>query len=634
MKRLLFLLLFPLILLGQGQNFPSGGGGGLTQVATLPGTCTPGVTSPVQLSVSPGGMYYCGFPPLPANTWVQSSTPNGVIDPVAYGVKGGVLRCNGSNANATLTITSTSNAVTCSAWSPTNVTLQPGWTCFATNWNGADSGYITGPSALILPQTTVATVTGTGAFTTVANATGSTSGTNGTLFCGPQDDTTGLNAAGTSAFGGIDCLSLQLPGGYIFFSAALWQTAACQGGLTGTISKYGSINGQGPGGPTTLVPLPTFNYTGTTMIAAFQGAQVMNVSVDGGGQSVGGTHAVNIFSTTTDGTLQNLMCGGWLTNSATAVGLNIGGGYHIISNMTIDGCGNNAVFPGGGLAHGAIYAVFGGNTNAYALNVSGGGVFGCQGCFWQNSGGASSPVSITTGSTVYLDMDGCFAGGSATACYIINAATLYLSKTTIASGASPFNLVNALGANAIVHLRDNALTATGISSNATLTQAATDKIYDDGGNILFPSTGIYNNFGGVAGGFVPQKSIPLMCTGTVPASQTIGFYGTGYNVTTLACATTVGTGMVMDHSGTAGVLQLTASAGGVNASSGACTVMKATGAGALGATTVTATFGTGTIAVDGTHTFTFVSGDRISLQCTTQAVDTLANVGGSIAILN
>ena len=48
-----------------------GGGGGITSVASLPATCTPGVTSPVQLSVAPFGIFFC-----PAtNTWTLDNSP-------------------------------------------------------------------------------------------------------------------------------------------------------------------------------------------------------------------------------------------------------------------------------------------------------------------------------------------------------------------------------------------------------------------------------------------------------------------------------------------------------------------------------------------------------------------------------
>lgn len=69
-----FLFAFALLMLsgrvayGQGQNFP-GGGGGLKFVASLPATCTPGVTASVQLSVAPYAIYYCSA----TNTWSPSS---------------------------------------------------------------------------------------------------------------------------------------------------------------------------------------------------------------------------------------------------------------------------------------------------------------------------------------------------------------------------------------------------------------------------------------------------------------------------------------------------------------------------------------------------------------------------------
>jgi hypothetical protein len=47
-----------------------GGGGGITSVATLPATCTPGVTAPVQLSVAPYGIFYCSA----TNTWTASAS--------------------------------------------------------------------------------------------------------------------------------------------------------------------------------------------------------------------------------------------------------------------------------------------------------------------------------------------------------------------------------------------------------------------------------------------------------------------------------------------------------------------------------------------------------------------------------
>ncbi len=53
------------------QGPPGPGGGGITSVASLPATCTSGVTSPVQLSVAPFGLFYCSA----TNIWTQDNSP-------------------------------------------------------------------------------------------------------------------------------------------------------------------------------------------------------------------------------------------------------------------------------------------------------------------------------------------------------------------------------------------------------------------------------------------------------------------------------------------------------------------------------------------------------------------------------
>jgi len=81
----------------------------------------------------------------------------------------------------------------------------------------------------------------------------------------------------------------------------------------------------------------------------------------------------------------------------------------------------------------------------------------------------------------------------------------------------------------------------------------------------------------------------------------------------------------MNRAGTLLNLQVTAGTGGVNASSGAVTVLKNGSA-----TTLTCTVGTGTSCSDATHTAAFATGDVISIQFTTQAAETLAGVKASV----
>jgi hypothetical protein len=135
-------------------------------------------------------------------------------------------------------------------------------------------------------------------------------------------------------------------------------------------------------------------------------------------------------------------------------------------------------------------------------------------------------------------------------------------------------------------------------ANATGTMAATVKLIADG------------------------HSVKGACTGVATAATTLGLYGTGPNVTATTCTSAViGSGIVVSGSRTLQNLIVTATAAGVNASSGVVIVLK-NGAG----TTLTCTIGTATSCVDSIHQVSVVDGDLISIQFTTQAAETLAGV--------
>src|SRR6185437_10261505 len=109
------------------------------------------------------------------------------------------------------------------------------------------------------------------------------------------------------------------------------------------------------------------------------------------------------------------------------------------------------------------------------------------------------------------------------------------------------------------------------------------------------------------------------CTGT--ANATAGTYGlTGIDTAngTIACNSTAvtvaaATGIVMPRAGLLKNLQVTATAAGTNASSGAVTFNKNGSA-----TTITCTVGTGTSCSDTTHTVSVAAGDIISVTYTDQ----------------
>jgi hypothetical protein len=127
--------------------------------------------------------------------------------------------------------------------------------------------------------------------------------------------------------------------------------------------------------------------------------------------------------------------------------------------------------------------------------------------------------------------------------------------------------------------------------------------------------------------FTSQFTIEGTCTNIAPASATIRLYGLG-NTSTATCTsalTTTGDGQVIGVATTIPGMSVTAATGGINASSGAVTVLK-NGT----ATAITCTLGTGTTCQDYAHSTAFAAGDILSVQFTTQAAETLAAVKASV----
>jgi len=129
----------------------------------------------------------------------------------------------------------------------------------------------------------------------------------------------------------------------------------------------------------------------------------------------------------------------------------------------------------------------------------------------------------------------------------------------------------------------------------------------------------------VAPGSTPALLTGL-CSGTASASSTLGLYGLG--TVAIGCTNTIGaTGVLISTARTVKNLRVLAITGGVNASSGVFTVLK-NGAG----TAITCTVGTGTSCTDLVNSASFAAGDRISIQFTTQAAETLGVVQATIEL--
>lgn len=130
---------------------------------------------------------------------------------------------------------------------------------------------------------------------------------------------------------------------------------------------------------------------------------------------------------------------------------------------------------------------------------------------------------------------------------------------------------------------------------------------------------------GVTAGAIPVGGA---CTGTGTASSTLFLTGVGVVGTTRTCTVTSATmEYTVTRPGVIKNLAATASAGGVNSSSGVITINKNNSASAI-----TCTFGTGTSCSDTTHSVTVAVGDSLTVSFTTQALDTLANVSASFEI--
>lgn len=209
------------------------------------------------------------------------------------------------------------------------------------------------------------------------------------------------------------------------------------------------------------------------------------------------------------------------------------------------------------------------------------------------------------------------------------------SQTTGASlGISANNSVTIDGEFSVISTSTG--TAAGVSNAGTLSLRNT-QISSSGGTGLINSGTLTvkdsNTFlnsitnTGVIQGQPGQGILQGSCTGVGTASSTLGLYGLGQFATPACTSTVVNLGQVMAKAGTAYALYATATAAGTNASSGVVTVLKNNVP-----QTLTCTIGTGTSCSDGAsaHTFTYVAGDVISVQFTTQAADTLAGVKGFV----
>jgi hypothetical protein len=573
------------------------------------------------------------------------SSVSTTIDAFTLGVKADWKEFFGQNT--TITVTSGSATVTCNGCA---VATDIGKLLIVTNPGQNDGAYTSAATVSMFPAgTTMAGVTPPNTITASQNATGSCTAAACWLAFGDDDDVAGTGAW-TAVMNAVanaqTCTVVQLPRGITNWnSTGKMNLVSPNCSATGLINSNHTIltNGgtgfKGYGvGASTIILTPTFaasiaasgcptgNYTINGCMFTIPDPILQDFSITGMGQNGCGAGAGSLISLE-GGSVTNVNLSGFCgAGAANLFGVN--GGFTIITGLESDGfggvgftCANGGpcVLNGTGSAGGAFLNNLNGNINA-----------GSGGAVLSHHIGLGNSLTYQSGSAIYQCSTTCVSNND----YMVYTPTATYQFFRHQSATTSFTIRDfkdsiAVPTGVTGFYDGGGGTARFVVSNSDLPGGATGNTVNLASGSTFASGG-FNTLKGTAKAtgtfsFVPppDRGVQGACTGVATAGPTtLGLYGTGPNVTLTTCTSAaIGAGKVMDHAGTAFMLKATATAGGVNASSGVVTVLK-NGV----ATTVTCTIGTGTSCTDYTHTFTFVAGDLISINFTTQAAETLAGV--------
>jgi hypothetical protein len=562
------------------------------------------------------------------------------------------------------TVTNGQNTISC----PNNdcffTTAMNGWLTYATNMTSDAS---TLSSIVVLPTGGGATCT----FTFVSAQSGTCSANSSASIAGaavlvmvPADQSAGMIAAlAAAAKAGT---SVQWPDGVIGTTVCVPDPVA-----TGKLLGNGVATSVGQHGwgktHSIIAPLPGVPGAGATggdgkacfgggagwtyhdYEYSWFGQSAIGASFNGkvgfevdGSAALGNSSATNIY----------IMSGG--ANTAGFIGFQVSRvSSAYITGVFVDGGGstNCNIVPGttpGNFAE--LFNLVCGNASVTALAASNGTIDSFGGIYGDNLSTATGPGTLISGSVDFHSDGDVFD--------YTNNASLAQVQVTGASAVAWFNndrihapnttTLNGLrcDSSAVCYVSNSRV----ISDNGSAVIALTSgSITNVGGNIIAGNVasvncqGTYNDgqptsltVGSTAAFFLNASctynaffpTLSGVCTGVATASQTLGLYDTGPNVTATTCTSTnIGTGIAMKRAGTAYALKGTATAAGTAAGSGVMTVLK-NGAG----TAITCTYGTTTACTDIAHNFTFVAGDRLSIQFTTQAAETLAGVNAQVVV--
>jgi len=520
----------------------------------------------------------------------------------SYGVKGGgaFTAGDGHTTSGSATVTSAS-----AVWTPAMV----GWIL-----KGATSA-----GSLFPNGTTVLSVTNANTLVASQNAIGTT--TAGNLGVFPQDETANITAAVNAMAALQNCGTVVMPSGASLVSGAV-------GNLSATPTACQGVNGQGPfpiiqgqsaesfgKGGTQIVGSPDFDFSTCTNFVPclFNNVQIANLNINGLGLNTLPAAAQNKVLVGSE-PIHDFGIYGWGSPSITgftALSMNNGGGTScftcFIDNTGIVTIGNFGTFSG--YVEGTSY-----------VQISAGGQLTLLGAGTEidgvNLNGSGAQIWCSDGQRIVGNVNGTNFGEAIR--FSSSGGTAYLNGCNVI-GASGQMITFAASGSVYVHNTQ----FTGSSGGFLFSNGAGQNFYNLGGN-SYSGTLTSTTVSGLSIIAGSPNDVFGSCTGTATSSSgsAFGLYGTGPNETITTCTSaTIGSGKPASGPGTVVGLYATASHAGVNGSSGVVTLLK------NGATTTqTCTIGTGTACNDFAHPISYVQGDLLSLQYTTQNSEVLAGV--------
>lgn len=541
------------------------------------------------------------------------------VDATALGVKASTqVRWDCTWVNASPTIT-------CPAGTFTTNNTGPGIIAFGTN--GPSAGFVGQINSVVTcPQSTITFVSSSVA----TMGTPCTSNSVGPFIFGP-DDTAAVQSAAQLAAN--NCSLVLYPAGNMLIQSSVNPTMPtnCQNSTESIRGGYG-VRGV-DSSVTRFIVTPNFSMSSCVQnnacfFSPSTGQSLQDFSIWGAGNSMLGTAGKFILNvgqlggTSGNQRLQNVIVMGWGAGVSNFIGIQFGSGVTQATYVQDDGAGGIACQ----VSNTLIGFSFGpdnfcGDTLQQSLFMAGAGtILNSFGNSWGPNGSASCDVGNLVnaqtnffGDTVHYGQ-GHAGVGSGAMCF---AGTGLIEGVTILDNSPSGGTSVFVNPGGILHAHNSVISQSGSAATA-LNIGGT--FMDEGGNkIVTVATNVFASGSAyVADGHSTKGS----CTGVATASSTLGLYGTGPNVTATTCTSaTIGSGIVVQGPRTLQNLVVSATAGGVNASSGVVTVLKNGSP-----TTLTCTLGTTTFCSDGLHSVSAVDGDLISIQFTTQAADTLAGL--------